>query len=100
MTYINLLPGVPKVESPLFGRLFEDADAETLRIARSLHQDGFAVVDFPDPDFGPLAETVIAKLGPQMPLERSGQGKAPVHALREPGRPCRRCVGLRRTLSS
>jgi hypothetical protein len=79
MTYTNLLPGVPKVESPLFERLFEDADAETLRVARSLHQDGFALVDFPDPDFGPLAETVIAKLGPQMPLEafRAGQGAGP-----------------------
>ena len=79
MGYVNTLPGIPKVESPLFEKLFADADPETARVARALHEDGFALIDFPDPQVGALAEAVIAKLGPKMPLEefRAGRGSAP-----------------------
>jgi hypothetical protein len=79
MASVNVLPGVPKIESPLFDRLFEDADPETLRIARALHEDGFALIDFPEPDFPALADAIIARLGPQMPLEawRAGSASGP-----------------------
>ena len=60
------LPGVPHVESPFFEALFPPAstDAETLRIAQSLHRDGFAVLDFPDPDILARADRIVATLTP------------------------------------
>jgi hypothetical protein len=60
----NPLPGVPIVESPLFGRLkrgFDD-DPELLRIAEDLHRDGFAVFDFPDPAFEQRAAALKTQL--------------------------------------
>lgn len=62
--YDHLLPGVPRVESPFFERIFtEDAfDPETLRVARELNTQGFAVIDFPDPDFDDIAATIISEL--------------------------------------
>lgn len=74
---MNTLPGVPNVESPLFERLFADADAETRRVARALHDDGFALIDFPEPDFTTLAEEVITTLAPRMPLDAFRAGQAP-----------------------
>ena len=50
---VNPLPGVPIVESPFFevlsGNFAEDAEA--LRIGRDLRRNGYAIFDFPDPDF-------------------------------------------------
>ncbi|HEY8050265.1 MAG TPA: phytanoyl-CoA dioxygenase family protein [Ramlibacter sp.] len=56
----NPLPGVPSVESPFFRRLFDPAttDAQTLRVARDLHEHGFAVIDFPDGQIDELAEAI------------------------------------------
>lgn len=60
----RLLPGVPDVESPLFEKIFaaKDIDPQTLQLARDLRRDGFAVVDFPEPDFDRVAETIIRTL--------------------------------------
>jgi hypothetical protein len=56
----NALPGVPDVESPLFETIFKSKDVtpETLEVARKLRKDGFAVIDFPDPDFDRTAEKI------------------------------------------
>lgn len=71
----NPLPGVPPVESPLFPQLFREGEhpPEVLRIARDLHEDGFAVLDFPDPQLVPRADRIIAALTPL--LAQSGGGK-------------------------
>jgi phytanoyl-CoA dioxygenase PhyH len=54
---VNPLPGVPIVESPFFevlsGSFAEDAEA--VRIARDLNRNGYAIFDFPDPDFAARA---------------------------------------------
>src|ERR1700754_2263703 len=65
--YINRLPGVPFVESPFFHEIFGsmDLDAETRRIADDLNRDGFAVLDFPDPDFDRHAEAIKKDLKDQ-----------------------------------
>jgi hypothetical protein len=62
--YDHLLPGVPRVESPFFEQIFKEGafDTETLRVARELHAHGFAVVEFPDPDFDDLAASIIHDL--------------------------------------
>jgi len=62
--YETILPGVPRIESPFFERFFASGlvDNETLRIARNLRDNGFAVFDFPDPDFHSAAERIKANL--------------------------------------
>ena len=64
MSVVNALPGVPDVESPLFEKIFpaKGVSPETLDVARRLRRDGFAVIDFPDPDFNRLADTIIKTL--------------------------------------
>jgi Phytanoyl-CoA dioxygenase (PhyH) len=58
----NPLPGVPSVESPFSAHIFAGADAETQRVARDLERDGFAVIDFPDPEIGRIADAIKASL--------------------------------------
>jgi Phytanoyl-CoA dioxygenase (PhyH) len=60
----NALPGVPDVESPLFEPLFrsKNISRETRKIARKLRDDGFAVIDFPEPDFKRISRTIIQAL--------------------------------------
>jgi hypothetical protein len=62
--FVNRLPGVPDVESPLFEQIFRNKNVseETRELARTLRRDGYAVIDFPDPDFHLLADTIIKKL--------------------------------------
>jgi hypothetical protein len=58
----NPLPGVPAIESPFSARIFASADVETRRVARDLERDGFAVIEFPDPDFDSVAEDIKTNL--------------------------------------
>jgi hypothetical protein len=60
----NPLPGVPIVESPFFDVLTRpfDVDPELRRIADDLHRDGFAVFDFPDPQFERRAAALRTEL--------------------------------------
>jgi hypothetical protein len=62
--YKDPLPGVPRVESPFFDRFFAPGvtDDETLRIARDLRDNGYAVIDFPEPDFDAVAERIKSNL--------------------------------------
>jgi hypothetical protein len=66
LSFTNPLPGVPVVESPFFDSLFSavDPSAEERRIANDLRTNGFAVFDFPDPDFDRVAEEIKADLAP------------------------------------
>ncbi|MEM7223826.1 MAG: phytanoyl-CoA dioxygenase family protein [Pseudomonadota bacterium] len=58
------LPGVPSIESPFFDRIFgpESCDEVTLEIARTLRDDGFAVLDFPEPKLEEMADRIISSL--------------------------------------
>jgi hypothetical protein len=62
--FVNPLPGVPDVESPLFEPIFREKNTsqQTRDLAQALRRDGYVVLDFPDPDFGQLADTIIKKL--------------------------------------
>jgi len=57
----NPLPGVPSVESPFFEQLF-DASDPLYPLAKSLHDDGYAVLDFPDDEFPAVAEAITSSL--------------------------------------
>lgn len=76
----DLLPGVPRVESPLFD-LFADRvfDDPTLRqLADSLHHQGFAVIDMPENDFDDLVDEIKRDLSRLYDWDgwRSGARKA------------------------
>lgn len=63
----NPLPGMPLIESPLFEALLPSlqfSDDET-RIARDLHEKGYAVFDFPDVDINERIERIQHSLGPR-----------------------------------
>ncbi len=79
MSEVNALPGVPDVESPLFEKIFKakQVPAETLDVARRLRRDGFAVIDFPDPDFHKLAKRIIDTLSPKYDWAGWRKGSTP-----------------------
>ena len=56
---------IPPVESPFFEEHFpaERTDPELWRVARSLHEEGFAIIDFPDDRFAARVEEILANLG-------------------------------------
>jgi hypothetical protein len=59
-------PGIPLVESPIFESALPAAgltEAETA-IARSLHEFGYALIDFPDPDIIHRSNRIRARLEP------------------------------------
>jgi len=66
--YQSPLPGVPLIESPLFEALVGESalSVEALGVARQLHERGYAVLDFPDPDILEIA----ARIRERYPLDR------------------------------
>jgi hypothetical protein len=64
-----LLPGVPPVESPFFASIVESLDREERRIAVELHQNGFAILEFPDPELDSVAERIKKALSPRFDFE-------------------------------
>lgn len=79
----NLLPGVPGVESPLFGVEKDGIELtpEQQEIAFGLRDRGYAVIDFPDPKFDERSERIKQRLAPMFGMDlndpetvRSAQG--------------------------
>lgn len=64
--YINLLPGVPIVESPFFEEICKGGyfTEEEEAIAVQLHSKGYAVLDFPDAEIHERAERIKNNLTP------------------------------------
>ena len=60
---LALLPGVPLIESPFFDQWIDSAglDSETRSLARQLHEHGYAIIDFPDPDILAIAAQIRAR---------------------------------------
>ncbi len=60
----NPLPGVPHVESPFFDRIAESEqwDPRTYEIGRALREQGWAVIDFPEPDLDAMAARIRRNL--------------------------------------
>ncbi len=68
---INPFPGLPLIESPLFPTLaatqgFTD---DELRIASDLHENGYAVLDFPDADIDGRIDRIKHALGPDFGMD-------------------------------
>ncbi|QYC09511.1 phytanoyl-CoA dioxygenase family protein [Brevundimonas nasdae] len=60
----NLLPGVPKVESPFFADFFDAASTSpaVYDAAVQLNQNGYAIIDFPDAEIDLVAERIMRDL--------------------------------------
>jgi hypothetical protein len=65
--YASLAPGVPLIESPFFDRFADEMfpEAELSRVAGQLNRDGYAIIDFPEPDFDRVADEIVAALSPR-----------------------------------
>lgn len=71
---INPFPGIPLIESPLFPMLKASMDltAEEDRIATELHERGYAVLDFPDPEIVARIDRIKSNLGPRYNIDFAG----------------------------
>lgn len=58
----DLLPGVPLIESPFFARDISSLPESYQPVAQQLHDQGFAVIDFPDARFDERAEAIKSRL--------------------------------------
>jgi hypothetical protein len=58
----NPLPGVPAIESPFFEAIFADAPDVVQQLARHMQQQGFAVIEFPEPELDAMCEAIKANL--------------------------------------
>jgi hypothetical protein len=68
--------GIPKIESPFFDMAwFAEESDEIQEIARSLHEEGYAILDFPDPALEEIAGSIISELEPHFSMQewRSGE---------------------------
>ncbi len=67
----NPFPGLPLVESPLFPGMIPalGLSAEEARIGLDLFQQGYAVMDFPDPDIEARIDRIKASLGPRYGID-------------------------------
>ena len=83
----NLLPGIPLIESPLFDELIESGDftKKEKEIAISLHERGYAIIDFPHEDFDKLAENLITEVEPKLDFDAwKSEGHKAGRTLRSP----------------
>ncbi|HHT8901498.1 TPA: phytanoyl-CoA dioxygenase family protein [Burkholderia cenocepacia] len=62
----RMLPGVPLIESPLFDVEIAHSEltSEEKSVAISLNRDGYAVIDFPDPELCARIERIRERLAP------------------------------------
>lgn len=68
---INILPGLPLVESPLFSTLKAGwgLTPEEERIANDLHEKGYAVFDFPDAELDARIDRIQRHLSPRYRID-------------------------------
>jgi len=62
---VNPLPGVPLIDNPFFDRLVSSLPSDVQRIARALHDNGYAVIDFPDDKFEELSSSIRSRYAPR-----------------------------------
>lgn len=70
---VNLFPGVPLIESPVFGSIVDQmglTEAER-GLAIELNRKGYAVFDFPDAELDGRIERIRARLAPQLGVKDS-----------------------------
>ncbi|AOL22028.1 Phytanoyl-CoA dioxygenase (PhyH) [Erythrobacter litoralis] len=65
----GIFPGVPRIESPIFSSdPLSDLKEEEKALARDLNTQGFAVIEFPDPELENRIDRIKANLGPRFDI--------------------------------
>lgn len=74
---ITPLPGIPLIHQPCFQELwaFDSYSEETNGLAVALNKDGFAIFDFPEPNFNEIVERIKSKLSPKFNWEKWRSGE-------------------------
>lgn len=67
----SIIPGMPVIESPLFPKALDEMNlSEAERdVALALHNRGYAVIDFPDPDIHERIERIKKNLAEQLDVD-------------------------------
>lgn len=68
---LNLLPGVPLIESPLFDANLDSMGLSGMErdVAVQLNRNGFAAIDFPDPSIDARIERIKQRLAPEFGID-------------------------------
>ena len=70
------MDGIPKIESPFFDPSWFDYESEEVRsIAQSLHDEGYAVLDFPEPAFEEMSQSIIEEMEPRFKMKEWRNGE-------------------------
>jgi len=71
------LPGIPLIHQPCFQEIwdFENYSEEINDLAVSLNKDGFAVFDFPEPNFDEIVERIKNKINSKFDWEKWKSGE-------------------------
>jgi hypothetical protein len=74
----NPLPGIPNIESPFFDDIFASMEISDglMQVARELHEFGYSVIDFPDPEIAVRAERIKQSLYSHYDWDRWHAGRA------------------------
>ncbi|WP_338503371.1 phytanoyl-CoA dioxygenase family protein [Sphingomonas kaistensis] len=77
----KLLPGIPLIESPIYAGIVDQLGLtdDERRVADSLHERGYAVIDFPDPEVLDRIDRIKRRLAPRFGLDPED----PARRLRE-----------------
>lgn len=81
----NLFPGVPLIESPVFsydGALLSDFSMQERAVAHDMHENGFAVIDFPDPDIEVRIERMKRNLAAHFDIDFEDSRSDKTHGSR------------------
>jgi len=72
----DVFPGIPFVESPLFEAELDRSGLTPAEreVAVHLHDHGYAVIDFPDPQIDERIDRIQARLSPSLGLAEDGTG--------------------------
>jgi Phytanoyl-CoA dioxygenase (PhyH) len=72
---VRVLAGVPIVESPFFEQEADQFEGELRRIACDLHERGYSVLNFPEPDFEQLAHNIKQDLSNRIDFAAWREGR-------------------------
>jgi len=67
----SIFPGIPHVESPVFGATLDALgfSEDERRVAVDLHEKGYSVIDFPDPELDGRIKRIKAALAPRFGID-------------------------------
>jgi hypothetical protein len=74
----NPLPNIPWVESPFFDKIFtrDRFSEQTIQIAKSLNEKGYAILNFPETDFDSIVEQIKKEVYDEQKSSNEGRARS------------------------